>query len=417
LSPKLGVLLLACLSACEAAPATNVPVRPAPASRHQALVDALRDDARAFAFKDGNWSEDLGDAPYYGLAWLSRRAAAGEIDRDELERRDAALGRAKTLLSGSLTAGGVQAPVMAVLGVMEHIAASQDRSLVPAVDDFVDRLDALARSRGDYVEADESTSSALRTYGPTAVTALIALVEAQYALLVGGVRAQQRIDRAIALDAKIHELAFGDLVDGDTGQPARGYAFAPGNPTLFDAPNVAMLLLKGRLFRLTKREDVRLEARAVYAALQPLKLSDAPARYASPYAQAELNVSNIDTRDLSTLSGQNYLTLGLLVLFEITGDQRFIDEADRLLDGIAALRGPWCTSQVHDPAGCVPACETKQACVSAACTPERCTTGLLHHTVNGRLALPTDGALFCAGCNFQTLYVVGYRRALANEHY
>jgi hypothetical protein len=35
--------------------------------------------------------------------------------------------------------------------------------------------------------------------------------------------------------------------------------------------------------------------------------------------------------------------------------------------------------------------------------------------VDGRLAKPEDGTLFCSGCNLQTLYVLGYRRALAGE--
>lgn len=408
------VALTAAAAACSDDPPVDVPVRAAPPSRHQALVLALTDDAHAFAFANGDWAEDLGDAPFYGLAWLSRRAASGNLDADGLARRDAALARAMTLLEGNLLEGDVQDKVMAALGVIEYVGASRDRSVVPALDDFVDRLDSLTRTLGDYIEAGADRSWALRTYGPTAVTALVALVQAQYALLVGGERAQGRIDRVLAIDAKIRERALTDLSDVATGRRSRGYAFAPGQPGLSDYPNLAMLLLKARLFRLTKREEFRLEARAVYVALQPLKLADAPARYSSPYAKASLG---IDTRDLSTLSSQNYLTLGLLLLFEITGDQRFVDEADRMLDGIAAMRGPWCASDVHDPSACAPACAAGEACMASACAADRCTTGLLHHVVNGRLALPEDGTLFCSGCNLQTLYVAGYRRALAGEPY
>ena len=391
-----------------------VPVKPAPPSRHAALVDALADDARSYAFHDGDWQEDLGDAPFFGLAWLARRAASGGLDDDGLARRDAAIARAKTLLEGNLLEGEIQDRVMAALGMIEYVGASGDRSVVPEIDDFVDRLDSLTRTLGDYIEAGADRSWALRTYGPTAVTALVALVEAQYALLVGGDRAQERIDRVLAIDEKIRERALADLVDAATGRQARAYAFAPGQPGLYDYPNLAMLLLKARLFRLTKREEFRLEARAVYVALQPLKLSDAPARYSSPYAKASIG---IDTRDLSTLSSQNYLTLGLLLLFEITGDQRFVDEADRMFDAIAAMRGPWCTSQVHDPSACAPACAPGHACTGGACSADRCTTGLLHHVVDGRLARPEDGTLFCSGCNLQTLYVAGYRRMLAGEPY
>lgn len=408
------VALTGAAASCTDEPPADVPVRPAPPSRHDALVTALAGDARAFAFADGDWEEDLGDAPFYGLAWLARRAAAGGLDAEGLARRDAAVAHAKTLLEGSLLEGDVQDKVMAALGMIEYAAASGDRAVVPALDDFVDRLDALTRTLGDYIEAGADRSWALRTYGPTAVTALVALVQAQHALLLGGSRAGERVERVVAIDAKIRERALTDLADVATGRRARGYAFAPGQAGLYDYPNVAMLLLKARLFRLTKREEFRLEARAVYAALQPLKLADAPARYASPYARASLGV---ETRDVSTLSSQNYLTLGLLLLFEITGDQRFVDEADRMLDGIAAMRGPWCASHVHDPAGCAPACASGQACVARACAEDRCTTGLLHHVIDGRLAVPEDGATFCSGCNLQTLYVAGYRRALAGEPY
>jgi hypothetical protein len=408
------VAVLACVIAglaCSDDPETQVPVRPAPASRHGALVDALADDARAFAFADGDWKEDLGDAPFYGLGWLARRAQAGELDPDGLARRDAAVGHAKTLLAGNLLEGDVQDRVMAALGLIEYVDASGDRSVVPAIDDFVDRLDTLTKAIGDYIEVGTEKSWALRTYGPTAVTALVALVEVQYALYIGGDRAKERTDRAIAMDTKIRERALSDLVEPVTGRQARGYAFAPGRPELIDYPNLAMLLLKARLFRVTKDEAFRLEARSMYVALQPLKLSDT--RYSSPYAKASLG----DTRDLSTLSSQNYLTLGLLLLFEITGDRRFVDEADLIVDGIAAMRGPWCTSQVHDANACAPLCGSGQACVEGACTPERCTSGLLHHVVDGRLARPGDATLFCSGCNLQTSYVLGYRRRLAGERY
>ena len=184
---------------------------------------------------------------------------------------------------------------------------------------------------------------------------------------------------------------------------------APGDPRVDLYPNVAMLILEGRLFRLTHDEAYRLEARGLYAAIQPLKLF--PTRYASPYAAAMLGAK---TPDVATLSSQNYLALALMVLFEITGDRKFVDEADLILDGIEGLRGPWCLAQVHHES-CTPACATMQACVVDRCEVDRCQTGLLHHEVDGRLAMPGDATLFCSGCNLQTLYVVGYRRSLAKE--
>lgn len=303
---------------------------------------------------------------------------------------------------------------MAALGLIEHVAASGDRAEVPVLDSFVDRLDSLVATFGDYLDEAADQSWAVRSYGPTSVTALVALVQAQYALLVGGPRGDERRDRAAALERAITGVAFGDLVAPGTGQAVRAYAFAPDRRELFLYPNVAMILLEARLFRLTRDEAYRLVARALYGAIQPLELSDAPTRYASPYAAPSLGVG---PREVSTLSSHGYLALALSLLFEITGEARFSAEADRVFDGIEAMRGPYCASQVDDGAVCAPACGGSRACVHGTCEADRCATGLLHHVVRDRLAEPGDGVVFCTGCNLEVLYALGYRRALAGEPY
>lgn len=378
---SLAATALVALIACSDEP-DREPAHVAPPSRHAALRDSLAADAKAFAFADGDWQEDLGDAPFFGLGWLTHRKP---LEGDELVRRDRAVARARVVLAGPLLEGDLQDKVMAALGLIEHIAASGDRSELATVDPFVDSLDSLTKTLGDYLEAGADRSWALRTYGPTAVTALVGLVEAQYALFIESERTGERLERAKAIDAKIGERALRDL------GTVRGYAVAPDRGDLEIYPNVAMAMLKARLFRITKDEAYRLEARALYAAIQPLKLADAPARYASPYATALVGAK---TNDVSTLSSQNYVALSLLLLFEITGDRRFVDEADRVFDSIEEMRGPYCVGES---------------------TTQRCADGLLHHFVDGRLAEPGDGTLFCSGCNLQTLYVLGYRRGLANE--
>jgi hypothetical protein len=407
-------LVLTGAVACESSAEEQVPVAPAPPSRHGAMREALTTDARGLSFENGDWLEDLGDAPFFGLAWLSRRAENGPLPAEDAARLDASLARARVLLASDLLSGDLQEKVMAALGVIEHSAAAHERgdsADVAAVDAFLDRLDHLVGGLGDYLAGVEDASWAVRTYGPTAVTALIALVHAQYALLIDNDLTAAHLERAIGLEQKITDRALVDLADGATGRSARGYAFGPGHAEIDLYPNVSMILLDARLFRLTKNETFRLQARSLYGAIQALKLSDVPARYASPYAAASLGAK---TREVATLSSQNYLALGLMLLFEITGEVRFSDEADRVLDAIESMRGPWCLAQVHREQ-CAPACGAGQACVSTACTGDRCTTGLLHHVVDGRLANPSDPTLFCSGCNLQSLYVLGYRRALAGE--
>ena len=408
------VLAITAALACESAMDDQVPVRAAPPSRHAALREALTTDARGLSFENGDWLEDLGDAPFFGLGWLARRAADGPLPPEDAARLEASLARARVLLASDLLSGELQEKVMAALGVIEHVAAAHEHGDSPdvvAVDAFLDRLDHLVGGLGDYLAGVEDASWAVRTYGPTAVTALIALVHAQYALLVDNDLTAAHLERATTLEQKITDRALRDLADAATGRSARGYAFGPGHFEIDLYPNVSMILLEARLFRLTKNETYRLQSRALYGAIQALKLSDVPARYASPYAAALLGAK---TREVATLSSQNYLALALMLLFEITGEARFSDEADRVLDAIETMRGPWCLAQVHHEV-CAPVCGAEQACVSTSCTGDRCTTGLLHHVVDGRLANPSDPTLFCSGCNLQALYVIGYRRALAGE--
>lgn len=398
-------------AACESAPDATFPIAAAPPSRHAAMRDTLTTDARGLSFHDGDWLEDLGDAPFFGLAWLSRRAENGPLPPEDALRLDQSLARARVLLASDLLSGDLQEKVMAALGTIEHIKSSKDPRDLAAVDEFLDRLDHLVGALGDYLDGVSDTSWAVRTYGPTAVTALVALVHAQYAYLVDGPRSREHQERAVALEQRITDRALADLAYAPTGSSVRGYAIAPGRAGLELYPNVSMMILAARLFELTKNEVYRLEARAIYGAIQPLKLSDAPARYASPYAAESLKAK---TPEVATLSSQNYLALALLLLFEITGDVKLSDEADRVLDAIETMRGPWCLAQVETTT-CAPRCGNGQACVATACNADHCTTGLLHHVVDGRLANPTDPTLFCSGCNLQSLYVLGYRRALAGE--
>ena len=216
------------------------------------------------------------------------------------------------MISSIVTPDAVRRAVTSSPGALhrksEHVEAARDIGHGGRRNAW-NRLDARTRSLADYFGTGTDASRSLRTYGPTAVTALVALADAQYALLVGGPRGGERLARAVDLDEKLHDRAFDDLTDATTGASVRGFAFATGQPLLVDTPNVLMLILEARLFRLTKTEDYRLEARALYAALQPLKLGDAPARYASVYAKALLGV---DTANLTTLAGESYVAWALL---------------------------------------------------------------------------------------------------------
>lgn len=67
----------------------------------------------------------------------------------------------------------------------------------------------------------------MRTYGPTAVTALVALVHAQYALFIDSEHTGEHQDRAIALEQRITERAGGSR--------RRGVRFADEADRVVDA--------------------------------------------------------------------------------------------------------------------------------------------------------------------------------------
>ena len=119
---------------------------------------------------------------------------------------------------------------MAALGVIEHVAASQRsrRTSPRSMSSSIGSITSSARF-GDYLAGVEDTSWAVRTYGPTAVTALVALVHAQYALLVDGDRARASTSTARSRSSSASPIARSPISPTRaTGRSARAYAFGPG---------------------------------------------------------------------------------------------------------------------------------------------------------------------------------------------
>jgi hypothetical protein len=274
------VLLVACSSDAE----VTVPVKPAPASRHDALRDGLLADSAAADATSGPAIAYLAHgahpaAPSHGI---------GTID--------------------------------VALGTVEYEAATGDRSQHSSLDLYIESVDT-----ADYGQ-------------DTVTTARLALLEVEVTRLLG----EDRRAHAIAHDDAIRAKAFGDFADPVTNRATRAYAASPDSPVVSGPANVAMLTLKCRLFRLTKDETYRLEARSIYAALQ----SYVPA----------------------TLDEEADLAFATSLLFEITGEDRFITATDATFDAIASRRGGGFTAA-------------------------------------------------CPGCAFHALWALGYRRGLAGEAY
>lgn len=393
----LAASALACACDTSDSPAAPTAAAPMPPFRHHDLYSSLFDEADHFTIVEGDWQEDYGDAAFYGLA-IYARTAADASDPGRIARAEAARARAVAVIDDAdLLNGDINEFAMSALGLVEAIDASGDSSALPVLDEFIDRLDTLVGALGYYLDGLEDQSWAFQSYGVTAVSALIGLINAQYAFVLGGDRAADRTAWAAQMAAAIDERAWNGT----------SYDFGGSRDIACIYPNVAMILLNARLFQLTGEARYRERALATYQGIQPFKLPGEPARYRSPYSAEAMGAT---TDDYFTLSSQNYLIFALMTLAEITGDPAYALEADSVLDTLESrLRGSWCLSDKHkDP--CSPVCAATEVCVTGACTADTCQGGVLHHWIDGRAALPTDPEYFCSGCNLQLLYVMWYRQ-------
>jgi hypothetical protein len=378
-------------SAVFAACASHAPSAPPPPAFTQgAFYATLESDADGFSIDHGDWLEDFGDAPFYGLAFYAH-ASREEKNDAWAARAEAARQRALSLTTNAdLVNGDLQEMVMSTLGLIDAMDARGDRADIAVVDEFLDRIDELVKLVGWYIEVGADRSWALATYGPTSISALIGLANLQYAYLLGGDRKDDRIAWAKEMAQHIDEHAWNGAA----------YTFGLGRPGVLLYPNVAMMAMQARLFQVTGDGAYKDRARAIYDAVQPLKLPTSPTRYYSEYSAADMGAK---TRDYSTLSEHNYLVLSLMLLYQITGDRAFVDEADSVLDAFATeVHGRWCLSDLHHET-CAPGCATSTLCVGTACESDRCQNAVLHHWIDGRPAQPSDPSFMCSGCNMQML--------------
>lgn len=335
----------------------------------EAFYSELSVSALSFPRKDGAWDEHYGDAPFYGTAFNARAAVElGRADYREIADQSAVhslslLRRAQA--DSNYFLEDLEQVMMATLGLIEHSAVRGDAAPPIEVEQTIDRINAFAVGLGRYVDLDAG-QFAIRTYGPTAITAAVALLDLQYATYFDNETAAERTAEARRIIETIERKAR--TADG------RGYRVRPGEDLLELYPNTMMMLVLCRLYERTGEDAYLDRAREVFEFIQPLK-NRARGGYNSPYSAAEMGAK---TDDYSTLSSQNYLTLALTLLYENTRDRRFFDEA------IAVLR--FIRARLYDPAQ----------------------HRVLHHFIDGRIAAPSDPEYFCTGCNYQLLYVVLY---------
>lgn len=331
------------------------------------FYETMQENAEAFAFTGGDWTEDMGDAPFYGTGFYSR-AGAEYARADYTATAATAVEYDVSLIQRAATdfawfVENFEEVVMAGLGLIEYADQTGDEAFLADLETVIDNTNDLLALYGDYLDVDME-SYALDTYGPTTVTAAAALLDLQYATYLSTGLRQSRIDRAVEIVAAIDENAY----------QGSWYIFSPDAPRLDLYPNVMMILVLARLHELTGEASYLAVAEGLYDAIQTLKRPER-GNYYSEYSAAYMGAT---TEDYSTLSSHNYLVMALVILYLDTGHDEYRIEARSVLDFIRLY--------IYD---------ADQG-------------RILHHWIDGHIAQPADPEYFCSGCNLQFLYVVWY---------
>lgn len=339
----------------------------------QAFYETLHDDVETWGYENGNWTEDFGDGAAFGAFYFSNLSHASQ-DETELKIAQETM---EYNLSVVTSAGDdvnwalehLEEVFMACQGLIEYAGVFDDESVIPPLDKLIDEvMDPVLIGFGDYVDISIGEFAA-DLYGPTAITAGVAVIYSQYALYLDTALTATRLERAAEILDHIHEKAW----------DAQGnrYLFRPEVDTLYLYPNATMIIAMNRVYALSGEARFIERAESVYQGIQPLRKE--LGYYQSPYSQ---EYQGAETDEYGTLSAQNYLMIGLLLMHENTQKGLYKEEVIALLNFVS--------TSLYD------AEENK----------------LLHHWIDGRPALDTDPDYFCSGCNLQVLYILWY---LKNE--
>ncbi len=373
-----------------------------PAFRHAEFYEDVQTWAETLTRIDGDWKEDWGDGAFFGLGFYAREGTSSSSEEylaiaDELMARNLALIEGENLITGD-----VNEIAMCLLGLIEYVSATGDSSALATIDEMIAVLNDLLEAVDGYFPPEAVDSFAMDFYGPTSINGLLALISLQRAYLLAG-------------DDDLVDVAA-QVVDAIDARAWNGtyYDFSDTRDGLYLYPNVTMILVQVRLFQLTGDAAHLDRALAVHAGIQPLRVAEdsglaGPGRYRSPYSA---DIEGAQTDDYTTLSSQNYLMMALMLLYEVTGEAAYLVEVDDVLDFLETyMVGEWCLSHFHTD-DCASPCDDGDVCIEEACFEDTCQRGVLHHWIDGRVAVPEDTVLICSGCNLQLLYVMWYRQNL-----
>lgn len=317
--------------------------------------------------QEGDWPEDFGDANFYGPGFFFRYGEAGgnQLQLD-LARETHVFNAA--LLEQALRSAGVlmtklEDVLMACFGLMEGYRQDPDDATRDQLDQALEVLNTIGKVIHFYPEDTSAVGGyGVDTYGPTTTNASLAMLNLEYALMVGGAKEQDRITTA----EQILEAGRTKAFITDKGY----YQFSSTRPGLYLYPNITQMVAHLRAYELTQKQVFLDRARDIHAAIQPLKVKG-EGRYRSPYSAKYMGAK---TEDYTTFSSQNFTMIALSLLYRFTQKEPYKQE---IVEILAFLR----THLLQDGR-------------------------VLHHWMDGHLAEPKDPEYYCSGCNLQMLYIV-----------
>jgi len=316
---------------------------------------------------EGDWPFDQEDANQYGTAFFLRYGHAGhnssQIDvADETTARNVALVD-EINRSPALILESPNAAFMAGFALVEDYTATPDPVSLQRIDDFLGLLAIVAEGLHYY---PDTFTDEQNMFGPTVLNAGMAILFLEHALENGCPNSADHIATAETI------LAEGKLKAYD--ETLGYFLFSLKREGLDLYPNMMEMIAYLRAYQLTSKQEHLDFALHLYDAIQPLKVAG-EGRYSSPYSAA---MQGAQTEDYTTLSSQNFLIMALALSYQITGDAKFKQEISEILTWIRT------TLFVNEAVG----------------------GRVLHHWMDGRLAIPSDPEFYCSGCQLQFLYLV-----------
>lgn len=313
---------------------------------------------------DGDDLEDYGDSMAYCSALVFALDKMGKAGDNEVAFARNLMGGYERKVSEfvarpfSILADGDLAMevYIGVLGMLAAYEARPEPHTLEVADDYFDAMTSLVDLFGPAIYAVP-----IPPYGPTTIKAGLASALLHYPLATRGVgRSEERTGEGLAILAEMDSTVWDERLGG--------YRYLAGgrHPYEYMYSNVTAIQALARAWRLTGDRAYLDRAKTVAEGLEALYSSQYGGYFASDESYPQAPHSG---EAYIPLSAQNYTILVDLVLYQFTGEGKYLDRALRLFDFVERVL--WV--------------DQERIC--------------FHDIQHGQLA-----DWYCTGCNWQLLY-------------